>query len=303
MFSLFIKIVFLSHALLASPLEAYWGSISPGRGAGVLGHGFLLFKEEGMPFLLGDVYQYNVTIDSEKNLKIKNVNLTLKEEKFYLIVSYYTFIENRDVYLYKLNLSQQETLRLVELLKMDLNNPNFGPEHPYGWENNCVARPIELINQVVDSKRRIEFLDDRELFYSRVNGIQKTISDPILNRLPFYFSQTLENHPVSAGLATHYDRKTIFQARFLADALSQVDLMAANCHWDSSIKKATELYFALFLKTAGRLNLQPIIDLSRSCPESKPPLIRSLVDLYEALPPESNQGRGDIYKTIRDMGL
>src|ERR1700677_4011663 len=120
------KTFLISHLLMASNLGVYWGVVSPGRGQGALGHGFLLFKNSDEPFITGDVYQYNVTIDSEKKIIEQALNLTLKLEKFYLILAEYTLIENRNVTLYELNLSQDEAVHLLDLLKMDLNNPHFG---------------------------------------------------------------------------------------------------------------------------------------------------------------------------------
>ncbi len=291
----------MSQLAFTDTQNAFWGVVSTGKGAGVLGHGFLLFKNQDEPFLTGDSYQYTVSINSSKILAAKDIKLTLKEQKFYSLLSFYNYVDDRSIYLYRLNLSPNEITQLLILLNMDLNNPNFGAEHPYGLENNCVGRPVELINRIVGPDRRIEYLANRELIFSHSLNLVKMVSDPFLNHLPFYLARTLEHHPISEGLVKVYDKESLLQTDFLGDALAQMDKLAEKCGWKKPTQKTISLYLALFLKSQSPVDLEPLIGLARTCGAQAGELNRTLVDLYEGLPPDANEGRKTLYEKLKEV--
>jgi hypothetical protein len=158
--SLALILLLISKSIFGA--TAYIGIVGVGKGAGTLGHLFILIhnNDKESSILTADGYNYTVHLDKEQQTPLYLVNLEKfnfypEKTSFYNIYYYYTKIENRTISLFKLKLDEKSINKLVELLDKDLTSDNFSRQDIYGFNNNCVTRPIELINKVVSPDLQI----------------------------------------------------------------------------------------------------------------------------------------------------
>jgi uncharacterized protein DUF4105 len=284
--------------------HVYWGFVSTGSGVGVLGHGFLLFKSENTPLLLGDAYQYNFDINVPEFGHLSppsydQIKFVALKQEFYELLLDYSIGEDRSVRLYELNLNEEERGHLLKLVTSDLRNPDFAKEHTYGFDENCISRPIQLLNQVVSPNKKIAYLGPNGAASHSYNPF-KILSDPILNRIPFYIGQTLENHPISKGPVKYYEGKSIRQAQFLSETFQDVHKMTALCHWALKTERTIDLFLILYIK-GDPVDLNNLVQLARSCPDSKPILAGALAVLYQGVEPDQAKSRTQIYKVVNGL--
>jgi hypothetical protein len=304
-FCLAVAILLISFSIQAK--TAYMGIVGAGRGNGILGHSFLLIKDTAQPYLVGDVYQYNIAgknglPPSPADLATNNFNFSLSQNKFMQIFSSYTDGENRIIALYELNLNASEVDELLVLLKKDKADVHFGENHEYGPYNNCVTRPLELINSIVGNDRKIEYFGKDDVAARDAIGILDSLQGAILNRLPFYIANTLENHPISKGRSQLYENRTTRMARYFNSIHSDVQQMASSCSWKSSTQTTVELYLLLFLTEPQRYSIDPVVKLTDSCAASLPLFKNTLLKLYQVMETKNEEAKQKLYDLIGKMG-
>ncbi|MBK9037818.1 MAG: DUF4105 domain-containing protein [Bdellovibrionales bacterium] len=288
---------------------AYWGIVGIGRGNGVLGHSFLLVKERNQPFLIGDVYQYNISAKDGKALSpadvmanTGNLIFSLKQQKFLQIFNYYTSAENRIVALYELDMNEREVNDLASLLQADMADLKFPENHQYGLYNNCVTRPVELINRIVDGRRRIDYLGSNNASVREGSGILASIRGSILNRLPFFIANTLENHPISKGRVQLYESRTTRTARFFSSIKSDITKMGGECRWSRQTRDALEMYTILFLTEPNRYLLDPVIKLVNSCSAAQSVFAGTVLKLYQVMDDKYEAEKQKLYEIANQLG-
>ncbi len=288
---------------------AFWGVVGIGRGNGVLGHSFLLVKEGNQPFLIGDVYQYNISARDGKALSpadvmanTGNLIFSLKQQKFLHIINYYTFAENRIVALYELDMNEREVNDLIALLQFDMADLNFPANHQYGLFNNCVTRPLELINRIVDGRRRIDHLGSNRASVREGSGILATIRGAIWNRLPFFIADTLENHPISRGRVQLYESRTTRTARFFSSIKSDIVRMGGECQWSRQTRDAVEMYTILFLTEPNRYLLDPVSNLVNSCSAAQSVFVGIVEKLYQLMDDKFAAKKQKLYEMANQLG-
>jgi hypothetical protein len=308
--SFLVTLFLLVLAPLCHAKVAYWGVVGIGRGNGVLGHAFLLIKERQQPFLIGDVYQYNISTKDGKALSpadvvgdVGNLIFSLKQQKFLQIFNYYTSGENRIIALYELNLSENEVGDLVQLLQNDKADLKFPEKHQYGLYNNCVTRPLELLNQIVDSSRKIDYLGRDEASVREGSGILASIRGAVLNRFPFYIASTMEKHPISKGRSQLYESRTAQVARFFSSIRSDIGQMAATCNWREPTKNAFELYTVLFLSEPEKYSLDPVVRLVNSCSAAPSVFSQTVLKLYQIMDNKHEAGKQMLYELSSQLRL
>lgn len=284
---------------------AYLGVVGIGKGRGALGHVFLLVKNSDQPFLLADVYQYNIsskdgTPFSPTNgiAKSNNLVFSLKKQKFLELHTTYTSSENRIISLYELTLNEKEVIKLIGLLDIDQKNLSFPAQHPYGIYNNCVTRPIELINLVVDSSRQIEYIGKGHLFIRDQADFVPALQGALLNRLPFIIGATLQKHPISKGLTRNYESKSTRMARFFTAIHKDLESMQTVCGWSPKIMDSLEIYLSLYVTEPGTYGFEPLLTLSRACPESQVAFKNVILNLYQLVDGKHKQARKQLYDFI-----
>ena len=283
--------------------EAYIGVVSPGKGNGMLGHAFLLFKKSNEVFFSGSVYQYNVSLSNggaigNGPLNLSSLIFSLKKSSFIDIYADYTKIEDRSILLYGLKLSQPEISKLRDTFDRELANPPPVSAMHYGLSNNCVTKTIDAINAVVDDSRKIELYGEESLIYSTVRGLRKTISEPILSRFPFYLSKMLENHPVSSGRTKTFPRQTVTRAKFVIALDDEVDAMTTECHWSAETKEVYRNYLLLYLADPKKYPLDPLDQLASSCKAALKNHYHVLLLLYQVIPPAFSDEKTHVYKRV-----
>ncbi len=304
---LFIAFVCL-FSVFGHAKTAYFGVVGIGKGNGVLGHSFLLVKDARQPYLVGDVYQYNISGKSGQAISpadvlgnTSNLIFSLKHQKFLQIFGHYTAGENRIIALYELDLSDKEVNELMALLNHDLVDLKFPDKHQYGIYNNCVTRPIELLNSIVDGSRKIDYLGQENVFSREGIGILASIRGALLNRLPFILANTLEHHPISKGRVQLYESKTTQTARFFSSIRTDLTKMKDQCGWNLTTKNTLELYLMLFLTEPERYGIEPVLKLVQSCDSAIHIFTSTILKLYQVMDDKNEIGKQKLYELTSQM--
>lgn len=275
-----IWVLGLSLPCLASGKDrVFLGISSPSTATqlGGLGHAFLVFQSPEQTFLEAESYSYYANIkDTDKLLRyrIATRQVAMKVEKLPFESLYRRKVVNEQtmIALHELKITPQEALNLRHLVRLDLE----GLDAKYDLNNNCVMRLIFLINLVVSKEKQIKILDWPSV---------ETIRHPelVLSRLPFYLLGKLKQHPLVQSqefyLPVEEDREVAY-----FKALSELNKVATNCHWQEITKNAVLHQMMNAEKLSNPKTSSALIRLAETtCPQKKHQLLELAFALFKAM--------------------
>ncbi|MBO9667940.1 MAG: DUF4105 domain-containing protein [Bdellovibrio sp.] len=208
-----LSIALFSQVTLAKELNSYKqvaiGIATPGPGASVMGHAFLLFLDS--PQLKSDsiAIQYNVSPiegEPEPSGLVGTVQGFLGYSKRFsvqmtpgqIMMNQYR-LENRSILLFYLKLSPEQISKLAEFLNTDMQLRNSKNFKDYSFlDHNCLTEALRAVNSVIPNQQEKFFFVDRDKII--FTYLLKQIALPLyLRNAPFSAVHSLKTHPLVRG--------------------------------------------------------------------------------------------------------
>jgi hypothetical protein len=120
------------------------------------------------------------------------------------------------------------------------------------------------------------------------------------NRFPFYLAETLNNHPISDGLITLYERDIFLKANSLKLINKQLTKISSECQWSKETTDILFYYTVFFLDIPDLFKLNTIANCLKEC-KAKINKLRLIyfAMLYQYNPIENNTVAKQLMKLIR----
>ncbi len=282
----FLSIFFLlalSSSATAQSRTAYLGVVGAGAGRGSFGHVITVIQEENQSLFASKTYQYNVIVSTDPKADL-DLGLHVSKTVFFELYFYYTEMEDRSVYLYQLNLSQSEIDAFEKGVEGDFESKDFAKGHRYGLNNNCAARPVAVLNEIVDPSRRISMATDEKVTIGGGTSYRTELAGLALNRFPFYLAHTLEKHPISKGRVRDLESRSIRELRIFSEIDRELSETTPACGWDENIADAVRSATFLFIRQPTAENISFLSHLPDRCPQATAGWRRILLLTYNLVP-------------------
>lgn len=234
---------------------AWFGLAGSGDGLGVLGHAFVVFHEPGQEFLEADAYSYRVELTDPTgfsellDLGLARIGLrgdvrfVAEKKTLGEYVLEYSGKQERDLRLFALKLTEQEVRAFEARLLVDVTNQAFAQNARFdAWSNNCLTRPIDHLNSVVDENRRI-YLSQLGDKYLPSKEFLESPGAAILARMPTYLPVLMSKHPISANRRMEFGRAIRHRATVYLRELQPALIRVAKCRsWNDEFTTAVDSY-------------------------------------------------------------
>ena len=299
----------LGSQSLANATTAYLGIAGVGQGMGSFGHVFLIIRNSlQVSILISDLYQYTVTPRGNFNsyspmdlIDPEKMYFHPEKKSFAEVLVNYTKLEDRTLSLYELNLDEANIQKLITLLNYDLEDTEFYRRFPYGIQNNCATRILELINEVVPSDKQIQIINHELVIYNPKEGVFKNSIGMLWNRLPYYLAYQLKNHPLSKGVFQIYERDTFLKAKLIQTISEDITQIQLICGLSKQSSQIILNYTYLFIESPDKYDLQPVINLLNNCKGKFQKIkVAYYLSLYQYFEPEQKSTKTKIAKLVNE---
>ncbi|MFZ4405485.1 MAG: DUF4105 domain-containing protein [Pseudobdellovibrionaceae bacterium] len=214
------KLIFFYALIFASPLWATnniafskvaLAIASPGPGASIMGHAFILFLNNKNKKSESIAVQYNLSDLSTKEKQSNASSLTAVSDflgytkKFKVqfmpgldMINRYR-LANRSILLYYLKLDPSQIKKLWELLSEDKTHREKNETKDYSFlDNNCLTMSLQALNEVIpDSNLHFTFFDRKN---SSQSYFLRSFALPVyIKNSPFIIPKNLPRHPLIEG--------------------------------------------------------------------------------------------------------
>jgi len=294
---------FFTNSILCYAANIYVGFTSSGSGLGRWGHAFLVRTQDDKSFYESDVFSYFADFDRiGGHLWVKSffkkIPLGVQKLEFSQYLGYAVEKENRNLYIFRLNLSPGEMARLSHDIDSDFSDIDSKRRtEDYNELNSCWGHIARIINEVVDPTKRIPLAESALMaFLSKFAGIHlinpAAEAERTLNLLPKYYIENFSRLPiVSRAMPPFLGVKgsEIASYLFLEDAISTAN---SSCRWNQDLLDLSRLRLRREIR-ASQFDqvLRWISVVGERCPATQPSLKELGSSLVHLLPRDKSEDR------------
>lgn len=137
----------------------YLAIAGPGKGAGMMGHAFIVFANQRGQFLDAEAYQYGIRFPDDfeftpaKALKLSHFPFIVTKLPAWNFIKNYNS-EGRYVHLFELQLSHQQVVSIQKSLEEDLKARESLQFFDYSVQSsNCITKLYDQLNKVILNKK------------------------------------------------------------------------------------------------------------------------------------------------------